>query len=167
MGASGKPRGERASSLNALGSLVDPLGMAECGETRWVPEDVEVTFSPAAVDCLLVEVVGESKENCGGAEIVMTNGCNDPVVFAGWQFECGSTQCNSIPAGQQGRTPIEIENKEEAQFTFDGSLGLETLQVVVRMSVDEQGPGCSFAGDGGPAGWILVAAAAVAARRRR
>lgn len=140
--------------------------MADCGEISYVPEDVEVTFSPV-ISCLLVDVQGESKENCGGAEIVMTNGCTEPVVFAGWEFDCDGTPCVSIPAGKTGRTPIEIEGKEEASFTFDGSLGLETLQVVVKMSVDEQTPGCSFAGDGGPAGWLVVALALVVARARR
>jgi hypothetical protein len=118
--------------------------MASCGETLWVPEDVEVTFSPV-IDCLIVKVEGESKDGCGGAEVVMTNGCADAVVFAGWSFTCGEAACTSIPAGQQGRTPIDIENKEEATFTFDGSLGLETLQVVVKMSVDKQTPGCAVA----------------------
>lgn len=114
-----------------------------CGETAYVPEDVEITFSPE-IDCLVVSVEGESKEGCGGAEVAMTNGCADPVVFAGWTFTCNGAPCASIPAGQRGTTPIDIEQKEEASFTFDGSLGLEPLQVVVKMTVDEQGPGCSY-----------------------
>ncbi len=140
--------------------------MAECGETSYVPEDVEVTFSPV-IECLVVEVQGESQEGCGGAEIVMLNQCSDPVVFAGWTFTCGEASCVSIPAGQQGRTPIQIENKAEATFTFDGSLGLETLQVVVKMNVDAQTPGCSLAGSGGGLGPVLVALALVAAVTRR
>jgi hypothetical protein len=121
--------------------------MAECGEISYVPEDVEVTFSPV-IDCLVVSVEGESKEGCGGAEIAMINNCPDPVVFAGWSFTCNGATCNSIPAGQQGTTPIDIEQKEEATFTFDGSLGLEPLQVVVKMTVDEQSPGCAVGGAG-------------------
>ena len=146
--------------------------MAACGETLWVPEDVEVTFSPV-IDCLVVKVEGESKDGCGGAEVVMTNGCTDPVVFAGWTFTCGEASCTSIPAGQQGRTPIDIENKEEATFTFDGSLGLETLQVVVKMSVDEQSPGCTVAngavGAGPHAGasWALTLALVAVPTLRR
>ena len=135
--------------------------MADCGEISYVPEDVQVTFSPV-IDCLIVTVEGESKEGCGGAEIAMSNNCQAAVVFAGWTFTCNGSPCNSIPAGARGTTPIDIEQKEEATFTFDGSLGLEPLQVVVEMTVDEQTPGCSVAGGVGlGASWSWLAALAL------
>ncbi len=143
-----------------------------CGETKYIPEDLELTFSPV-IDCLSVTAEGESLEGCGGAMIVMRNGCTEPVVFSVWQFTCDGVACASIQPGKTGKTPIDIETgAETASFTFDGSLGLESLQVVVNMNVDIETPGCAVGGAAAaPVGPLLIGLALIlgrrAARRRR
>jgi hypothetical protein len=140
-----------------------------CGEDKWVAEVQEVRFSPE-IECLEVEVEGESFTDCGGTEVVMRNKCAEDVVFVGWTFQCsGGTDCSVIPPATAGRAPLDVEFKEEETFIFDGSLGLETLQVVVSVTIDHQTPGCHMANgavSAVPAAMLAGVVGVLALRRR-
>jgi hypothetical protein len=146
-----------------------------CEPTAYFPEDVslDIDSRPSCVELR----VQEGECTCAPT-IVVQNDCDQPLTAQGFEFLCGCSSCESVPAGEEGTISLSVAGKKEGDVVhakFEAAAGDQALIVNVTYTVGfeakeaktEDG-GCTAARSAPEGrGWLIAVAGALALAARR